>query len=226
MSDEVRTRRRPAVSDDAKLQRRDEIMVAAKKVFARSGFHTTTIAGIAKEADLAYGSVYQYFDSKDDLFHALMSAEGYALRTHVAVALAATGERSDRSWAPLRAAVQATFEYFEKDKATAKLLLRDAYALGAQFETHLNNIYEQFIDDIDQYMAVAQQRGKVISAPPRMVAYTVAALIGQLAHRRLITDDGVTAADVADFVIEFIGNGLRPRAAKAAELTAVADDLD
>jgi hypothetical protein len=59
-----------------------------------------------------------------------------------------------------------------------------------------------------------------------MVAYTVAALIGQLAHRRLITDDGVTAAEVADFVIEFIGNGLRPRAAKAAELTAAADDLD
>jgi hypothetical protein len=43
------------------------------------------------------------------------------------------------------------------------------------------------------------------------VAFTVAALIGQLAHRRLITDDGVTAAEVADFVIEFIGNGLRPR---------------
>jgi hypothetical protein len=29
-------------------------------------------------------------------------------------------------------------------------------------------------------------------------------------NRRLITDDGVTAADVADFVVEFIGNGLRP----------------
>ena len=147
MSDEARTRRRPAVSDDAKLQRRDEIMAAAKKVFARSGFHATTIADIAKEADLAYGSVYQYFDSKDDLFHTLMSAEGYALRTHVAVALAATGEHPG----------------------------------GANRSA---------------------------------------------GHRRLITDDGVTAADVADFVIEFIGNGLRPRAAKAAELTAVADDLD
>ena len=66
-------------------------------------------------------------------------------------------------------------------------------------------------------MTVAQQRGKVISAPPRMVAYSVAALIGQLAHRRLITDDGVTAADVADFVVEFIGNGLRPRKSSPVE---------
>ena len=89
-------------------------------------------------------------------------------------------------------------------------MLRDAYALGERFEKHLNNIYEGFIDDVDQYMTVAQQRGKMISAPPRMVAYSVAALIGQLAHRRLITDDGVTAAGAADFIVSLVMNGLRP----------------
>jgi hypothetical protein len=106
--------------------------------------------------------------------------------------------------------VQATFEFFEADKATTKLLLRDAYALGERFEKHLSDIYERFIDDIEAQMAAAQQRGKVINAPPRMVAFTLAALIGQLAHRRLTKDDGVTAAEVADFVITFIANGLRP----------------
>jgi hypothetical protein len=44
-----------------------------------------------------------------------------------------------------------------------------------------------------------------------MVAYTLAALIGQLAHRRLSTDDGVTAAEVADFVMSLVLDGLRPR---------------
>jgi AcrR family transcriptional regulator len=208
VSDEARTRRRPAVSDDAKLQRRDEIMAAAKKVFACNGFHATTIADIAKEANLAYGSVYQYFDSKDDLFHALMSAEGYALRTHVAVALASTGKRSDKSWEPFRATVQATFEFFEADKAGTKLLLRDAYALGDRFEKHLSSIYERFIDDIESHMVAAQERGKVISAPPRMVAYSLAALVGQLAHRRLTTDDGVTAAEAADFIVSLVLKGL------------------
>ena len=183
-------------------------MAAAKKVFACNGFHATTIADIAKEADLAYGSVYQYFDSKDDLFHALMSAEGYALRTHVAVALASTGKRSDKSWEPFRATVQATFEFFEADKAGTKLLLRDAYALGDRFEKHLSSIYERFIDDIESHMVAAQERGKVISAPPRMVAYSLAALVGQLAHRRLTTDDGVTAAEAADFIVSLVLKGL------------------
>lgn len=211
MTDGTRTRRRPAVSDLDKTHRRDEIMAAAKKVFARNGFHATTIADIAKEAGLAYGSVYQYFDSKDELFLALMSAEEYALRTHVAVALAKSAAPADKSWEPFRATVQATFEFFEADKATTKLLLRDAYALGERFEKHLSDIYERFIDDIEDHMVAAQQRGKVVSAPPRMVAFTLAALIGQLAHRRLTKDDGVTAAEVSDFVISFIANGLRPR---------------
>ena len=52
------TRRRRAVSAEDKSQRRDEIMAAAKEVFARKGFHDTTIADIAKRAGLAYGSIY------------------------------------------------------------------------------------------------------------------------------------------------------------------------
>jgi AcrR family transcriptional regulator len=203
------TRRRRAVSAEDKSRRRDEIMAAAKEVFARKGFHDTTIADIAKQAGLSYGSVYWYFDSKDELFHALMAVEEDALRGHIAGAVGA--RRDGDGEAPFRTAVQATFEFFESDKATVKLLFRDAYALGDRFEKHLGGIYERFIDDIESVIAVAQQRGEMVAAPPRMVAYTLAALIGQLAHRRLSTDDGVTAAEVADFVVTLALNGLRPR---------------
>ena len=62
---------RRAVSEEDKSLRRDAILAAAKKVFAKKGFHATTMADIAKAARLSYGSVYWYFDSKDALFHAL-----------------------------------------------------------------------------------------------------------------------------------------------------------
>jgi len=210
------TRRRRAVSDEEKSQRRDEIVAAAKEVFARKGFHATTIADIAKQAGLAYGLIYWYFESKNDLFHALMAAEEEALRTHLAGALRAVGPPAGaggdvpfRAW--LEASAQATFEFFEADKATVKLLFRDAYALGDRFEKHLGGIYERFIDDIETFIVAAQERGEVVAAPSRMVAYTVAALVGQLAHRRLSTDDDVSAAQVADFVVALALDGLRPR---------------
>ncbi|MFY2861637.1 TetR/AcrR family transcriptional regulator [Mycobacterium sp. THU-M104] len=208
-------RRRRAVTDEDKSQRRDQIMTAAKEVFAHKGFHATTIADIAKRANLAYGSVYWYFDSKDELFHALMAAEESALRGHVGAALTAAEARNGGHQAPLRAtlhtAAQATLEFFEVDKATVKLLLRDPYALGERFEKHLGGIYERFVDGIEGVVVAAQGSGEVVAAPPRMVAYTLAALVGQLAQRRLSTDDGVTAAQVADFVVALVFDGLRPR---------------
>ena len=203
-------RRRRAVSAKDKSERRDEIVAAAKEVFARKGFHDATIADIARQAGLAYGSVYWYFDSKDELFHALMAVEEAALRAHLTAALA--GSENELS-VLLRSSVRATLEFFEADRATVNLLLHDPYALGERFEKRLGGIYERLVDDLETFIVAAQERGEVVAAPPRMVAYTLAALVGQLAHRRVSTDDDVTTAQVADFVVALVLDGLRPRAA-------------
>ncbi len=200
---------RRALSDQQKQARRSEILTAAKEVFAAKGYHTTTVAEIAKAAQLSYGSIYWYFDSKDALFHALMESEGQALRGHVTAALA-TPSGGDAA-APFRAAVQATFEFFESDRAVVKLLFRDSYALGDRFEKHLFGIFEGFIDDIETIVTDAERRGVVAGYPPRLVAVSVAALVGQIAHRRVVTDDGMSAAHVADFVVSLLLNGLLPR---------------
>jgi AcrR family transcriptional regulator len=224
------SRRRRAVSQEEKSQRRDEIMAAAKEVFAHKGFHAATIADIAKQAGLAYGLIYWYFDSKDELFHALMAAEEEALRAHITAALATAsgsldsdartgGEAQLRAF--LQAAAQATFEFFEAETTTVRLLFGDAYVVGDRFEKHLGGIYDRFIGDIETFVVAAQERGEVVSAPPRMIAYTLAALMGQFAHRRLTTDDDATAAQVADFVVSLLLDGLRPRSAPAESMASV-----
>src|SRR5579863_4607311 len=205
---------RRAMSDEEKEERRGEILAAAKKVFARKGYHGTTIAEIAKTARLSYGSIYWYFDSKDALFHELMETEGQSLRRHVTEALTTTPARGAPD-APFRAAVRTTFEFFESDRALVKLLFRDSYALGDRFEQHLFGIFEAFIGDIEAIVADAQERGLIIEAPPRMVACSVAALVGQIAHRRLVTDDGLSAEVAADFVVSLLLNGLLPRSASS-----------
>lgn len=198
------------MSDEEKGERRNDILAAAKKVFAGNGYHATTIAEIAKTANLSYGSIYWYFDSKDALFHELMESEGRALRHHVTDALTNTPASAGAD-APFRAAVLATFEFFESDRALVKLLFRDSYALGDRFEKHLFGIYEGFIGDIEKIVQDAQSRGLIVDYPARVVAFSVGALVGQLAHRRIVTDDGLDAAVVADFVVSLLLNGLLPR---------------
>ena len=201
---------RRAVSDAEKERRRDEILAAAKKVFARRGYASTTVADIAKAARVSYGSVYWYFDSKDALFHELMEAEERALRAAIAARLAELDPSADGE-AFFRAAVTGTFQFFEADKALVRLLFRDAHSLGGRFERHLAGIYERFISDIEANIVAAQARGDIIDAPPRMIAFSVAALIGQIALRRLSTDDGLDAHVVAEFIVTLVLEGLRPR---------------
>src|SRR5438270_12842174 len=85
-----------AVTDEAKERRREVILSAAKRVFAKKGYHATTIADVAKAARISYGSVYWYFDSKDALFHALMDSEGLALRGHIDAALRGARDQTER----------------------------------------------------------------------------------------------------------------------------------
>jgi AcrR family transcriptional regulator len=190
--------------------RLDEIMAAAKTVFARNGFDATTFTDVAGEAGLPSDAVYQYFDSKDALFRALIAAQEHALRMRIAVALAASGATFGYGEAPFRATLCATFEFFDADRAATKLLFRDAFLRDNGFNKRLADVYGRFTHDIESLIVIAQSQREVMAAPPRLVAYTVTALIGQIAHRRLTTDDGLTAAEAAGFVVAFVLKGLRP----------------
>ena len=60
----------------ARAARREDILDAARQVFAERGFRGTTIADIAEAAGIALGTIYLYFKSKDDVFAALSQRLG------------------------------------------------------------------------------------------------------------------------------------------------------
>lgn len=204
---------RRASSEEAKAQRRADILAAASNVFSVRGFHDTTIKEVAQAAGISYGLVYRYFSSKDELFHALLDERAEALRRYIDAAVAAevaAGARLDGADV-LRISVRATFEFFESDRDVARLLFRDALALGDGVDRHLVATYEGFITDIEKAVIAAQEAGLAIEGPARLIAVSIAAQVSQLALRRLSTDDGVSAQVVADLAVRLLVDGLRPR---------------
>ncbi len=51
--------------------KREAILRAAIKIFARKGYFTSKVADIAGEAGIADGTVYLYFKSKDEILHSI-----------------------------------------------------------------------------------------------------------------------------------------------------------
>jgi TetR/AcrR family transcriptional regulator len=58
---------------------RQQLLDAAEEVFGRKGFHETTLKEVAELAEFSVGSVYSFFESKDDLFRQIFARRGEEL---------------------------------------------------------------------------------------------------------------------------------------------------
>lgn len=55
------------------VERREQLLLVARGIFAERGFQSTTMDDIAKEAGFTKPILYQYFDSKTDLYHEIVT---------------------------------------------------------------------------------------------------------------------------------------------------------
>jgi AcrR family transcriptional regulator len=58
-----------------RLAKKTDILKAAREVFAQKGLHAATLDEIAEKAEFAKGTLYGYFQSKDDLFACMLEEE-------------------------------------------------------------------------------------------------------------------------------------------------------
>jgi TetR/AcrR family transcriptional regulator, cholesterol catabolism regulator len=87
-----------------KAETRDRVLAAARKLFEQRGYTAVTVRMISDEADVAVGSVFTAFDSKDDLLIAIICED---LANYVAVF---TGVMQEKAELPLADRIVAAFE--------------------------------------------------------------------------------------------------------------------
>ena len=65
----------PKVTEEHRSRRREEILDAARRCFARYGYEGATVSRLEAESGLSRGAIFNYFASKDDLFAALVERD-------------------------------------------------------------------------------------------------------------------------------------------------------
>ncbi len=90
------TPRSKKISAQMRAESRDQLIAAARKLFAKQGYFNTKVSDLANEAGMSQGNVYWYFKSKEDLLKAVL-AEGFeALEQMTADVAASTGTASEK----------------------------------------------------------------------------------------------------------------------------------
>ena len=135
--------------------KRERILRAATRVFARKGFYATRVSEVAKAAGVADGTIYLYFKSKDDLLVSLFE-------DRVVLLLKAVERELDKCDTPegrLRAIIELQLGLLEGERDLAEVItvnLRQSTRLMKQYAAPKFTLY---LETIARVVAEGQKSG-------------------------------------------------------------------
>ncbi len=165
-------------------QRREELLTAAQRVFAEHGYFDTRIADVVAVAEVAHGTFYTYFSSKDDVLRALvgrMSDDLFELTSHPV-------ERSDTPFLMLEATIR-QFMHAYRDWAGLLRILDQAVAFSDEFLVLRQQIRDRFGERIERAIRAHQGRqgrqrrqGRQAALDPALAAYALGGMVEDFAR--------------------------------------------
>jgi TetR/AcrR family transcriptional regulator, fatty acid metabolism regulator protein len=193
------------------VDKRRQILDAAIRVFARQGFHSTRVADIADEAGVAYGLVYHYFRSKDEVLNELFSERWSLLLA--AIEETDSGEQTPR--AKLEAVAAFIVDSYRHDPELMKVIIVEVTRAANSFgRTHLPEIRSAY-DSIAKIVAEGQEAGAFRrDIDPIFASMSFYGAIEQLLSGWIFEVIPAAEADfdhAKELVVATICDGLEPR---------------
>lgn len=193
----------------SKAANREAILDAARLVFAELGYETTTVRDIIRRTDLASGTFYNYFKSKEEIFEALAEASaaefGRLLRT-----LPRENITIDEY---LKRAFSAYFHFIiDRHAEVLRLAAPRIHISDVRSDTpEMNAIFQEIRKDIETILASEGSPG-IDTAYLTASAIGIARELGDVMLTRISNDQEQTDALVAqatDFATNLILSGIR-----------------
>lgn len=193
------------------IDKRRQILDAAIRVFARQGFHSTRVSDIADEAGVAYGLVYHYFKSKEEVLNELFSERWSLL-------LAAIEETDQQEGSPrekLGAVAAFIVDSYRHDPELMKVIIVEVTRAANSFgRTHLPEIRRAY-ESIAKIVAEGQEEGAFRrDVDPIFASMSFYGAIEQLLSGwifELIPASDADFQQAKDLVVATICDGLEPR---------------
>ncbi len=182
---------------------REKLLQAAEIEFGERGFHDAAISGITARAGVALGTFYVYFDSKQEIFRALVSYMGHLTRAWIAQRVAAAPDRLSAE----RLGLEAFIEFVRKHRNLYKIVSEAEFVAEDAFRSY----YRVFADAYRENLEQAAGHGDIRSGDFEVWAWTLIGMNVFLGMRYAVWDESRSAAEIGAAVADLIGRGLIDR---------------
>ena len=181
------------------------ILDAALQEFGERGFSDASISGITRRAEVALGTFYTYFDSKESVFRALVGAMSERVRDHVAPALKGIGNALDGE----QRALESFLEFVANHRQVYRIIDEAEFVDPNGFRSHYETTASRIAGRLDRAREQGDIDPSIGVADTQILAW---ALMGAnvFLGLRFAVWKSEDPARVAEVVGQMVRHGLAP----------------
>ena len=200
--------------------KRERILSAAERIFARHGFFAAKVSDVAKEAGVADGTIYLYFKSKDDLLISLFERRMQQVNDTLRTAIATVKSPRDQ----LRAFITAYLQLVHDEPSAAEVLTIELRQSSKFMKEYENPQFADFLRMLGGIIAAAQDTGELDRGiPSHVAARMIFGMLDELSLAWVLARQPISSPSpgarpkkfdivrAADWVVALVTHGLGPQ---------------
>lgn len=179
---------------------RNRLLAAAEIEFGERGFHDAAISGITQRAGVALGTFYVYFESKEEIFRALVAHMGQLTRKWIAERVS---EAPDRLTAERRG-IQAFIEFVRAHGNLYQVISEAQFVAEDAYRDYYSSFAKAYSENLEQ----AAADGDIRKGDFEVWAWALIGMSVFLGMRYAAWDDSRSSEEIATIVADLIASGM------------------
>jgi len=189
--------------------RRAEILEQAGKIFAAKGFHNTAVAEIAGASGFAVGTLYQFFESKEQLYTVMLTEKLNRMYSGIRESVAMETDTIRK----IERLVASQFRFVENNAEFCSIFIRGDHLSLSEGNLALKKRmvadYAVHVSFTEEVIREGIRAGILKEMDPRMMAAALTGIINSCASKWLAMMEGASLMDNIPFVIDIFLEGVR-----------------
>lgn len=182
---------------------RRRLLNAAETEFGTRGYHGASVSSITQRAEIAQGTFYLYFRSKEEMFLHLVKDIGHQLRAHSAQAIAKAGNRIEAE----RLGLEAFLQFTTRHRGLYRIVQESQFVDPQVFREY----YEKLAGGYAAALEKAARNGELTRGDAETRAWSMMGIGHFLGMKWCLWQKQAPPPPVIDEVMSFITKGMAPR---------------
>lgn len=186
---------------------RQKLLWAAEAEFGERGFHAVAINDLTRRAGVASGTFYVYFDSKEEIFRALVTYLSNRVRSWLAERVAGVPDRLTAE----RKGIEAYIEFVREHKGLSRIISEAEFVANDAFVRH----YQVFSDAYRANLEAASDNQDIREGDYEVWSWAIMGMAVFLGLRYGEWDDSTPPLQIAETVRDLIEHGVGLRKSRS-----------